>query len=381
MARLVFCLFRYFPYGGLQRDFMRIAKACYDKGHSIHVYTMSWEAEIPTWMQVEILPKKGLTNSSRAKHFAKIVQQKLKNNFFDLVIGFNKMPGLDVYYAADGCFIGDEKYQKNFFKKLLPRYRSFSKLEKSVFSTDSNTKILLISPREKIIYQIFYKTQEIRLFILPPGVAPDRKLPTDAQSVRNKLRQQYELSANDFLLLMIGSSFKTKGVDRAIQAVSTVKKKINNKVKLIIIGADDSKIYKRLANKLNVEHEVSFINATENIVPYFAAADLLVHPARKENTGTVIIEALVCGVPSLVTDNCGYAFHVQQARVGKVIPSPFEQKIMDQQLIEMLDHDLLKQLKQNCFEYAEKTDLYSLIDKAVFYIEKFLADKPREFHR
>src|SRR5574337_234220 len=160
MKRLVFCLFRYFPYGGLQRDFLRIAKACHDKGYSIQVYTMSWEADIPSWLKVEFLPKHGLTNHAQAKHFAEQVHEKLKKQFVDLVVGFNKMPYLDVYYAADGCFVGDDKYEKHPLRKIMPRYRTFAQLEKSVFSTDAHTKILLISPREKIIYQIFYKTQE-----------------------------------------------------------------------------------------------------------------------------------------------------------------------------------------------------------------------------
>ena len=43
--RLAFCLFRYFPYGGLQRDFVRIAQACRARGHSIDVYTLRWEGE------------------------------------------------------------------------------------------------------------------------------------------------------------------------------------------------------------------------------------------------------------------------------------------------------------------------------------------------
>ncbi|MFB0970171.1 MAG: glycosyltransferase family 1 protein, partial [Pseudomonadales bacterium] len=39
--QLAFCLYKYFPYGGLQRDFMRIALDCQDKGHKIRVYTLA----------------------------------------------------------------------------------------------------------------------------------------------------------------------------------------------------------------------------------------------------------------------------------------------------------------------------------------------------
>lgn len=33
------CLYKYFPYGGLQRDFMRIAKTIAARGHHVRVYT------------------------------------------------------------------------------------------------------------------------------------------------------------------------------------------------------------------------------------------------------------------------------------------------------------------------------------------------------
>ena len=37
--QLAFCLYKFFPFGGLQRDFLRIALACQARGHAIRVYT------------------------------------------------------------------------------------------------------------------------------------------------------------------------------------------------------------------------------------------------------------------------------------------------------------------------------------------------------
>ena len=58
--RLAFCLFKYFPYGGLARDFLRIAQLCQQQGHSIDVYTMEWRGDIPKGFNVNFL-----TNDSR----------------------------------------------------------------------------------------------------------------------------------------------------------------------------------------------------------------------------------------------------------------------------------------------------------------------------
>ena len=45
--QLAFVLYKYFPFGGLQRDFMRIALECQQRGHQIRVYTLIWEGDIP----------------------------------------------------------------------------------------------------------------------------------------------------------------------------------------------------------------------------------------------------------------------------------------------------------------------------------------------
>jgi UDP-glucose:(heptosyl)LPS alpha-1,3-glucosyltransferase len=55
-----------------------------------------------------------------------------------------------------------------------------------------------------------------------------------------------------------------------------------------------------------------------------AAADLLVHPARYDTTGTVILEAVVNGLPVVTTAACGYAAHVEAAQAGVVVKEPFD---------------------------------------------------------
>jgi UDP-glucose:(heptosyl)LPS alpha-1,3-glucosyltransferase len=54
-----------------------------------------------------------------------------------------------------------------------------------------------------------------------------------------------------------------------------------------------------------------------------AAADLLVHPARNDTTGTVILEAVVNGLPVIASAACGYAQHVASADAGIVVEEPF----------------------------------------------------------
>ena len=44
--KLALCLFKYFPYGGLQRNFLAIAQELIARGHELTVYTGSWGGNV-----------------------------------------------------------------------------------------------------------------------------------------------------------------------------------------------------------------------------------------------------------------------------------------------------------------------------------------------
>lgn len=62
------------------------------------------------------------------------MQAHLGEHPADRVVGFNKMPGLDVYYAADVCYAEKVAREKGFFYRLTPRYRHFAAFERATFA-------------------------------------------------------------------------------------------------------------------------------------------------------------------------------------------------------------------------------------------------------
>ena len=66
------CLYKYFPFGGLQRDFMRIASTVAARGHHVRVYTQSWEGDCPKAFELIQVPVKSHTNHGRnAEYYAR----------------------------------------------------------------------------------------------------------------------------------------------------------------------------------------------------------------------------------------------------------------------------------------------------------------------
>ena len=102
--KLGFILFDYFPFGGLQRDCVRIARRCVERGHEVTILARTWEGDRPDGLRVELFGRAGMTNVGRNRIFLKRLTAALPQRGLEALVGFNKVPGLDVYYGADHCY-------------------------------------------------------------------------------------------------------------------------------------------------------------------------------------------------------------------------------------------------------------------------------------
>ncbi|MCL2075168.1 MAG: glycosyltransferase family 4 protein [Betaproteobacteria bacterium] len=379
MVTLAFVLYKYFPFGGLQRDFLRIALACQHRGADIRVYTLSWQGDLPAGFDLRIPPSafRALANHSRYEKFNAWLAADLADDPVSRVIGFNKMPGLDVYYAADPCYAEKAKTSRSPLYRFLPRYRHFAATEQVVFAPEARTRILMISALQKPFFQRHYGTPEARFHLLPPGIEHDRRRPDAAEAalIRADFRSEFGISPDDLVLLQIGSGFKTKGLDRALKAVKALPFALQSRVRLIAIGQDAPAPFLRLGKKLGLSEQFSILAGRDDIPRFLLGADLLIHPAYHENTGTVLLEALLAGLPVLTTSVCGYAHYITDAGAGRVLPEPFLQANLNRALEELLtDPDERRQAMENALVYAQTADLHALPEVAADLILDGLCD-------
>jgi UDP-glucose:(heptosyl)LPS alpha-1,3-glucosyltransferase len=365
-------LFRYFPYGGLQRDFYRIAEACLERGHQVTVFCYEWDGPLLPGVSIQLVPVTAASNHKKAAQFSKRLKKLLSEQSFEVVLGFNKMPGLDYYYAADVCYQEKALAKYGVACRLMSRYRQYVGLEKSIFSKESETTVLLLSETEKEKYQSCYHTQDARFVILPPN-GSKTYLVQDTVIARHKginKRESLGIRDDQFLLLQVGSGFRTKGLDRAIKCLASLPDKIKSRCCLLVVGQDNEKPYERLAERLGVSAQVVFLGARDDVPELMLAADVLIHLAYSENTGTVLLEGVMSGLPVFTTSVCGYATHVKKSHCGHVLDAPFDLSVAIAQLEYLLEPKTRFHCRQEGWQYARSEDLFRLPEAVVDVLEK-----------
>lgn len=371
--RLVFVVFKYFPFGGMQRNMLAIAEACQQRGHDITVLCSEWHGEIPQDIRVITLPSRGWSNAGRMKSFAKHFGGELQHMSFDLVVGFNRFPNLDAYYAADSCFAHSAYNGHSWLYRVTPRAKTYLEFEQAVFSLDSCTKILEVSPVERKKFQWHYATQNERFYTLPPGIARNRSAPSNYAEIRERKRRELSVG-NDFLLMLLGSGFKTKGLDRCIELLANWQSASAQVVRLIVVGNDKQSPYLRLAAKKKVVDRICFLGGRDDVGALLQAADVLVHPAYKENTGNVLLEAMIAGKPVVATDVCGYAHYVEEAGMGHIIRSPYTIEKFRKAVADVMTYPA-----NHWYElgkvFAQREDIYSRPQYAANLLESFVRQR------
>jgi UDP-glucose:(heptosyl)LPS alpha-1,3-glucosyltransferase len=350
-VRIAFGIVRLFPEGGLQRDCLRLARHLSKRGHHITIFTSENRCELPQGVALVVLPVRALTNHGKDWTFAQRFAAAAAGGGFDRIVGFNKLVGLDVLYCADPPV---EARRGGVWRRLLPRYWTRLKLEGACFAPRSVTHVIALTKAAAEAYRRYWGLGPERFTVIPPGIDAERRHSELRHAdKRAALRAAFGMAADRTIWLWVGAQPKTKGLDRAIVALARQQRTI-----LLVVGvAADSGLARAAtvqARRLGVGDRLRFFGYREDIPDFFAAADVLVHPARLDVTGQVILEALVNGLPVVVAGCCGFAEHVQAAHAGIVLSEPFAQAELEAALAQLAEPALAGSFSRNGIDYGRR---------------------------
>jgi len=309
----------YFPYGGLQRDALRLALAARDAGDQVTLVVSTWDGPQPENLDILTTNSSGHANHIKAKRFEADCQRLMAQGEFDTAICFSRVAKTPFYFCGDPCFLDRFLKKKPSLARFLPRYSYLIDCERSIFGKTSTTHIFFLAKSEIPAYQKHYPLRNEQWTLIPPWLNPPKSFDSTQATLKEKITNTLHIPKNSTLLLFVGSDFHRKGLDHAIGALAQLN---SQNIHLLVCGQDSPTHYQNQAEKLGIAKQVHLLGPRDDIPELMYSADLLIHPARQETAGMVLIEALTYGLPVLCTEHCGYSSHVSDAGCPLLVNQP-----------------------------------------------------------
>jgi UDP-glucose:(heptosyl)LPS alpha-1,3-glucosyltransferase len=356
--RIALVIFRLAPAGGLEQHCLRLARILMDRGAAVTLVTTRLPAAPTEGAEVELVAARGRSNHGRLANFAADAATAIAGRF-DRTVVFHAVPGFDVVFCAD-----PSRAAPGGLRSLLPRYRTYAELERAALASGGARRLLTLSSAQRDAFLANHAVDPARVALLAPTVDALRARPAPGPAAKAAARAALGLSSDTPLWLWIGLQPKTKGMDRALAALTAIPA-----ARLIVSGLDPGSkagaAMARLAARLGVANRVNWLGfASEaELAQAMAASDLLLHPSRADVTGTVILEALANGLPVITTAVCGYGEHVVKAGAGVVLAEPFDAAALADAL-RSATLDTLTRWSAAACAYTGDPALYSGLDRA-----------------
>ena len=367
--KILFLIARYFPYSGLQTDFLRAAEAAADRGHDVTCLVGPWQGERPDKLRILTTELPGTGEADDLDALETAYHKLIEHESFDRTAAFELIPGADFYFAGFDCLGSNPE---NADPRLLER-------EKAVFSPESSSYIFyLVTPQINAFFGA-YGTQPARFLRLPPGMNPACGRVPAPDAVRIRKRAELGLRENERLAITAAHDMLLKGVDRILTSYAELPPERRARLRLFITGFLGREQCERQAAELGIADRVIFDGGRPDLPELLCAADFLVHPARREAAGSILIEAIASGLPVVCTEVCGFR-DIVLASGGHVLNEPFVPGALTAELdyLAGISGDGLRYWRQQVLTYAHgPADFYRRADVFVNFIQSHRAgDRP-----
>ena len=146
----------------------------------------------------------------------------------------------------------------------------------------------------------------------------------DVLEKASALRSQFGISGSDFVFLFVGRLDYDKGIDELLRAFNRLTNE-GAAAHLLLAGAEDpdgKPLMESTRQLMAVSPNVHVSDGwLEDVRPWYAAADALVHPSYREGFPNVVIEAGAMELASIVTDINGSREIIREDENGVIIRS------------------------------------------------------------
>ena len=147
---------------------------------------------------------------------------------------------------------------------------------------------------------------------------------------RQSARRAMEIRDGRLAAVFVGAlGDRRKGFDVLFDAWQALTRDAAWNVDLLVAGAGaEARAWTARAVAAGIDRSVRILGFRADLPTVLAAADVLVHPARYEAYGLGVHEALVRGIPAIVTATAGVTERYPKSLSSLILPSPPEREAL-----------------------------------------------------
>ena len=211
-----------------------------------------------------------------------------------------------------------------FFRSLHRRvyYALLARLERRIY-TDPKVSLAAVSPRTATLLKDHFHRQDVS--VIPNGVDTAQFSPGARLALRSAARRRRNFQESDFVLLLIGNDWRAKGLDTILRAVHVLQEL---PIRVLAAGDDSPDSFRETAKSLRISERCHFEPSREDVLDFYAVADLYVSPSREDSFGLPVAEAMACGLPAITSIFAGVSSLLHDGVDSFILREPHDAKTL-----------------------------------------------------
>lgn len=327
-------------FGGAENFLRRLTAALdqYDISHNtLHAGAPKW---LPSWIKALWLNYQARATKGQRFYFA-----------------LSRIDSADIYRAGDGVHrVFMRRVGKRFYSN--PMHAIACWLERRCFMRAQT----IIANSQMVKQEIIdtYHIADDKITVIYNGIEPQVR---DRFADRQAICQEFNLDMSVPIVLFVGSGWQRKGGDIFLQLLAQV----NAPFQALMVGKDKHLArYKKLTRQLELTDQVTFVGQRQDIMQFYAAADILLFPPRYEPFSNVVLEALSQHCVVLTSDTNGAA---EILPTEQIIPLAQPENILPQLQQLLSDEALRKHCQQDNYAIVARYTMARCADQTLAVIE------------
>lgn len=318
--------------GGTEGYLNSLAAFLAAQGHAVTIICRRHQESPHPQVRFVTLRPPTLGVGHRVWRFARDVDHHLDHHRYDVVYGLGRTWRQDVLRLGGGCHLSYLERSRPYTASWTQRYLGSGLLKHALYRWIEGRTLTPQTGQTIVCNATMVKSDIIARYAVPPekivvignGVDLDRFHPDHRATQGCELRRACGISADETVLLFLGSGYKRKGLDLLLAALPPVLRDYP-KVHLLVVGFDRQQgLFLRRTRQLGIQQQVTFLGGRRDVAACYAASDLYILPTRYDPFANSTLEALAAGLPVITSPVNGGSEILTEGRHGSIVPPKVE---------------------------------------------------------